>query len=45
MGVSHPVSRNFKTYFPDIPSKKVANPRPEKALLGPFRDSEFFSTY
>ena len=26
VGVSHPISRNLKTYFSDIPSKKVANP-------------------
>ena len=26
VGISNPVSRNFKTQIPDIPSKKVANP-------------------
>ena len=25
VGVSHPVSRNFKSHFPNIPSKKVVN--------------------
>ena len=35
MGVAHPVSRNFKTHFPDIPSKKVANPASRKRPAGP----------
>ena len=36
VGVSHPVFRNFKSHFPNIPSKKLANPTSrEKALLGP----------
>ena len=35
MDVSHPVSRNFKTYFPDIPSRKVTNPASRKRPAGP----------
>ena len=35
MSVSHPVTRNFKSYFPDILSKKVANPASCKSPAGP----------
>ena len=35
VGVSHPVFRNFKSHFPNIPSKKLANPASRKSLLGP----------
>ena len=34
-GVSHPVSRNSKIRFPDIPSTKVANPEARKNPAGP----------
>ena len=35
VSVSHHVSRKFKTYLPDIPSKNVANPASRKSLAGP----------
>ena len=37
MGVSNPVSHNFKTQFPDISSQKVANPASRKSPAGPLR--------
>ena len=38
--VPHLVSRFFKTRFPDIPSKKVANPAPRKNPAGPYIESK-----
>ena len=35
VGVSNPVSRNFKTQFSNIPSQKVANPASRKGPAGP----------
>ena len=35
MDVYHLVYRIFKSYFPDIPSKKVADPAPRKNPAGP----------
>ena len=35
VAVSNPVSRNFKTRFPVIPSQKVANPASRKSPAGP----------
>ena len=35
VGVSHPISRNFKTQFFDIRSKKVLNPASRKKPAGP----------
>ena len=34
MGVSHPVSRNFKTHFPNIWSKEEENPASPKCPAG-----------
>ena len=30
VGISNPISRNFKTQFPDIPSTKSENPKSQK---------------
>ena len=38
--VSHPVSRNFKIYFPGIPSKRVAYPTSRKSPAGPPRNED-----
>ena len=38
MGVSNPVSSNFKTQFPVIPSQKVSNPASRKSPVGPLRE-------
>ena len=35
LGLSNPISRNFKTQFPDIPSQKVANPASRKSPARP----------
>ena len=35
MSFSNPVSRDFKTQFPDIPSQKVANPASRKSPARP----------